>query len=135
MKNGAFDAWALIMSKDKTTDSDAGRAQAVLESLCRRCGLCCHEKFCFGDQIIITDIPCKHLDPGTNQCRIYAERATLEPRCLSAAESAKGNGLPGNCPYVAGIADYQEPLLLSEHPEYELMANLFFPDRVSGREK
>ena len=115
------------MTKDKKTDSTVHDQTQDTENICRRCGICCHEKIRMGEQIIITDIPCKHLDVATNQCRIYDQRAELEPRCLSAAESARGNGLPGTCPYVAGIANYQEPHLLCEHPEYQLMVDFLYP--------
>lgn len=100
------------------------------EHLCRRCGLCCHEKVRIGDQVVITDIPCRHLDPETNLCRIYEDRARLEPRCLSAEVSAKGGGLPGDCPYVAELADYRAPHLLWEHPEYEDAINSVYPERA-----
>jgi uncharacterized cysteine cluster protein YcgN (CxxCxxCC family) len=112
----------------KLSDHNAGG-----EALCRRCGLCCHEKIRIGEQVIITDIPCRHLDTETNLCRIYDNRAELEPRCLSAAESAKGFGLPGDCPYVAGISNYQEPHLLREHPEYEKIVDILYPERAGGK--
>ncbi len=109
------------------------KAEAGWENLCRRCGVCCHEKVRMGDQVIITDIPCRFLDVATNLCTVYSQRAEKEPRCQSAAESAEINALPGDCPYVAARSDYQEPHLLWEHPEYERAINALYPQRKSGK--
>lgn len=103
------------------------------EALCRRCGVCCHEKVRFGEQVVITDIPCPFLDTETNTCTVYAERFTKQPRCSSAEDSAKANSLPGDCPYVGGIADYLTPHLLVDHPEYEKAVDALFPGRREGR--
>lgn len=99
------------------------------ETLCRRCGICCHEKIRFGEQVVITDIPCPFLDVETNLCTVYRERFVKQPLCASAENSAKTHTLPDDCPHVGGIAGYIAPLLLSEHPEYERAVNALFPDR------
>lgn len=109
--------------------------QAAHEALCRRCGVCCHEKVRFGDLVVITDIPCPFLDIETNLCTIYPERFEKQPRCSSAEDSVKANSLPGTCPYVGGVADYREPELLVDHPEYEKAINTLFPGRKEGRLK
>lgn len=100
------------------------------ETLCRRCGICCHEKVRFGEQVVITDIPCPFLDVETNLCTVYPERFVKQPRCASAEDSVNGNTLPDDCPYVGGLAGYRAPHLLSEHPEYERAVNALFPDRA-----
>ena len=110
----------------------AEKALAAHEALCRRCGLCCHEKVRFGDQVVITDIPCQFLDPATNLCTVYPERLTRQPRCSSAEDSIKANSLPGDCPYVGGLSGYPNPHLLIEHPEYEQAINALFPGRREG---
>lgn len=103
------------------------------EALCRRCGMCCHEKVRFGEQVVITDIPCEFLDTETNMCRVYGERLTKQPRCSSAEDSVKANSLPNDCPYVGGVDGYLEPHVLAEHPEYEQAVNALFPGRQEGR--
>ena len=95
--------------------------------------MCCHEKIRFGDQVVITDIPCEFLDTGTNLCAVYPERYARQPRCSSAADSAEANGLPGDCPYVAGRAGYRAPHLLREHPEYEEAVDALYPGRKGKR--
>lgn len=110
-----------------------GRADKAREALCRRCGVCCHEKVRFGEQVVITDIPCQYLDLETNQCTIYPERLEKQPRCSSADDSVRAKSLPGDCPYVAGLDDYLEPHLLSEHPEYEKAIDALFPGRREGK--
>ena len=99
--------------------------------LCLRCGLCCYEKIHLDDgRILITDIPCEHLDPATNLCRIYADRHARNRRCLPAEEAKALGMLPAHCPYVAGDPDYEPPLLLSEHPAYrEEVHRLFAEER------
>ncbi|MDR1613150.1 MAG: hypothetical protein LBT97_10285 [Planctomycetota bacterium] len=103
------------------------------ENLCRRCGVCCHEKVRFGDQVVITDIPCPFLDEETNLCAVYPDRFEKQPRCSSADQSAGVNGLPGDCPYVADRKNYRAPHLLSAHPEYEQAINALYPDRAGKK--
>ncbi len=120
--------------------ADSGNARKAgktkgWERLCRRCGRCCYEKVRFGDQVVITDIPCQFLDCATNACSVYPERFVKQPRCSSAEDSVKANTLPGDCPYVGGASEYQAPHFLSEHPEYEQAINTLFPDRKERRRK
>ncbi len=110
--------------------------EAVRESLCRRCGVCCHEKVRFGQQVVITDIPCEFLDSKTNLCTVYPDRFVKQPRCASAEDSLAAGALPGDCPYVGGKSDYPEPHLLADHPEYEQAVNVLFPGkRKWGRKR
>ncbi|MDR2390130.1 MAG: hypothetical protein LBE84_00395 [Planctomycetota bacterium] len=110
-----------------------GKSDAGGEVLCRRCGVCCHEKIRIGDLVVITEIPCRFLDPGTNLCRVYPRRLGRQPRCSTAAESIRAGSLPGDCPYVRGLADYRAPYLLSEHPEYETAVNALFAERKCAK--
>lgn len=136
------------MPDDKTTpDGGKGKRRPVddgtgcpcpdeadlRENICRRCGVCCHEKVRFGEQVVITDIPCPFLDETTNRCTVYPDRLTRQPRCSSAEDSVKANSLPDDCPYVGGRTDYQPAHLLTEHPEYEQAVNTLFPERRRGR--
>jgi uncharacterized cysteine cluster protein YcgN (CxxCxxCC family) len=108
-------------------------ADADREALCRRCGACCHEKVRFGGQVVITDIACEFLDAKTNLCTVYPERFQRQPRCSSADRSAEVNGLPGDCPYVAGRVGYRAPVHLADHPEYERAINTLYPERAKTR--
>lgn len=103
------------------------------ESVCRRCGRCCHRKIRFGDVVVITDVPCEFLDPVTNLCTVYPERFVRQPLCSSAEVSAATGTLPEDCPYVGGRSDYVAPLLLEDHPEYEQGVNAMFPERLGGK--
>ena len=105
------------------------------EALCRRCGVCCHEKVRFGEQVVITDIPCPYLDLKTNLCAVYPDRLVKQPRCSSAEDSVKANSLPRGCPYIKGRRGYLIPHLLADHPEYEQAVNTLFPERKEGRLK
>ncbi len=105
------------------------KAKKAYEALCRRCGVCCHEKVRFGELVVITDIPCKFLDTETNECTVYEERFIKQPLCTTAAASAESCTLPDDCPYVGGRAGYKAPELLSDHPEYERAINALFPGR------
>ncbi|MDR3210408.1 MAG: hypothetical protein LBU79_00635 [Planctomycetota bacterium] len=87
------------------------------EHLCRRCGVCCLEKLLVGGLVVITDVPCPHLDTHTRLCRIYERRHELETRCVAADDAATFSGLPGDCPHVQDIPGYRAPLLIWEHPE------------------
>lgn len=104
-----------------------------MEHLCRRCGLCCHEKIRFGDQVVITDVPCRFLDTTTARCTVYPERFQRQARCSSAADSVLANSLPGSCPYVGGHSQYLDPHLLCEHPEYEQAVDALLPGRKEGK--
>jgi uncharacterized cysteine cluster protein YcgN (CxxCxxCC family) len=88
------------------------------DSLCRKCGKCCYEKFVIQGVVVITDIPCEHLDTGTCLCRIYADRHRLNPRCQPAAAALRAGALAGDCPYVKDIPGYQAPVDIAAHPEY-----------------
>ncbi|MCX7934706.1 MAG: hypothetical protein N3A66_05545 [Planctomycetota bacterium] len=88
------------------------------ETRCQRCGRCCHEKFALEGVIILSDIPCRYLDPQTHLCRIYADRLRINPRCQTAEASFRAGGLPANCPYVAGCPDYVPPVDVRDNPRY-----------------
>lgn len=100
------------------------------ENLCRRCGLCCHQKIRFGDVVVITDVPCEFLDTATNLCTVYPDRFIKQPLCSSAEASVLAGALPNDCPYVGGVSGYDAPVLLRDHPEYEDGVNQLFPERL-----
>lgn len=58
------------------------------EQLCKRCGLCCFEKF--EDEsgaIFFTATPCRYLDVVTRECRIYNRRFEIHRKCIKLTES------------------------------------------------
>ncbi|MDR3077316.1 MAG: hypothetical protein LBV15_00955 [Planctomycetota bacterium] len=118
---------------DNGTEEKPPPGDEAWESRCRRCGACCHEKVRFGEQVVITDIPCPFLEPGSHLCRVYPERLVRQPRCASAKRSARMGALPGDCPYATDIPDYPAPHLLSGHPEYEEAVNRLFPERKCAK--
>ena len=109
------------------------KAESAREHLCRRCGVCCHQKIRFDEAVVITDVPCEFLDTGTNLCTVYSERFAKQPLCSSADASVAAGALPGDCPYVGGVANYHAPLLLRDHPEYEEDVNTLFPERIGSK--
>lgn len=85
------------------------------EAKCSRCGRCCYEKIAFDDKVYYTDIPCSRLDLETRLCSVYAERDRVRRGCRRLTPELLRQGLlPGDCPYVAGIAGYQSPQLWDE---------------------
>jgi uncharacterized cysteine cluster protein YcgN (CxxCxxCC family) len=72
------------------------------EDLCRRCGLCCFEKWTEGDRVHHTRIPCQHLDIVTRLCRVYDKRLDVGEGCvqLTPGMVRKIRWLPEECAYV-----------------------------------
>lgn len=105
------------------------------EALCTRCGICCHEKISLNGKVIITDIPCQFLDIDSNFCTVYEERFKRQPRCSYADVSALANGLPGSCPHVRDIPDYQAPDMLKDRPELEAIVDMLYPERKINKIK
>ena len=120
---------------DSTQDAKERKRLEAHEALCRRCGVCCHQKVRFGDVVVITDVPCEFLDTATNTCTVYPHRFVRQPLCSSAEVSADMGALPADCPYVGGRSDYVAPLLLRDHPEYEQAVNALFPERATKPDK
>ena len=80
------------------------------EAKCRRCGQCCFEKIIIGDEVILTPVPCKHLDITSCECRVYNRRHELQLRCLSVEDGIAARAFPADCPYVADRKDYRPPI-------------------------
>ena len=114
-------------------EGEAPDETAAWEALCRRCGICCHQKVRFGEIVVITDVPCEFLDTETNTCTVYPERFIRQPLCSSAETSVELGTLPECCPYVGGRDGYRAPVMLADHPEYEQAVNTLFPERVGGQ--
>ncbi|MDO3379622.1 hypothetical protein [Geoalkalibacter halelectricus] len=75
------------------------------ENLCRRCGLCCFEKYIDGERVIHTSIACRHLDIVTRDCRVYAKRFSVGEGCvqLTPAVVEQVRWLPAECAYVRHV--------------------------------
>ncbi|HEY6838303.1 MAG TPA: YcgN family cysteine cluster protein [Geobacteraceae bacterium] len=53
------------------------------EELCKRCGVCCFEKYeNERGTIFFTQTPCRYLDVITRQCKIYDRRREINPECV-----------------------------------------------------
>jgi uncharacterized cysteine cluster protein YcgN (CxxCxxCC family) len=88
------------------------KSQHDWDSICRRCGRCCHEKIDFEGRIYYTAIPCQFLDTQTKLCRVYAERDRQRPGCVRLTDATLAKGfLPSDCPYVAEVTDYPGPVM------------------------
>ena len=74
------------------------------ESICDHCGLCCLHKLVdeSTDEIEYTSVVCEHLNLGTCQCTVYADRNKLRPDCLpiTMSEIAMVGMLPSTCGYL-----------------------------------
>jgi uncharacterized cysteine cluster protein YcgN (CxxCxxCC family) len=73
------------------------------EALCKRCGKCCYEKIDLGGGVIrYTSEPCKYLDTETKLCKVYANRAEVEPDCiiLTPEKVREISWMPEDCAYV-----------------------------------
>jgi hypothetical protein len=98
------------------------------ESLCRRCGLCCHSGVRHkGRMILLKDLPCKHLVYETenfSRCRIYDRREEIS-WCNKVSVRNVARGLfPEDCPYVQGIKNYSGKVVLSEDEFKEILPEL-----------
>jgi hypothetical protein len=80
------------------------------ESLCRRCARCCHEKVYYEGRVVLTRIPCPHLDTETKLCTVYDRRHELNVRCLSVEDGLEVGAFPADCPYVQGVEGYRPPV-------------------------
>ncbi len=73
------------------------------EQLCRRCGLCCHEKLVSANEVkYLLHVPCRYLDQETNLCRSYSTRFRKHQRCrkVNIWRAMFAAYLPEDCGYV-----------------------------------
>jgi hypothetical protein len=88
------------------------------ESLCRRCGLCCHSGVTYkGRLILLKDLPCRYLvyeSENFTSCMIY-ERREETGWCNKVSVRNVSKGLfPNDCPYVGGIPNYSGKVVPTE---------------------
>lgn len=87
------------------------------EGICKRCGLCCFEKWVEGDGTVhVTPIPCRYLDVVTRTCKVYHKRFEVDERCVKLTPEVvrSVNWLPEDCAYVVYLRNRGE---LNEGPE------------------
>lgn len=82
------------------------------ESLCKRCGKCCHIKHDFIIYALADpERVCKHLNED-NTCSIYAKRLTSRCNCMALKDAIKKTGLlPADCGYFHLNPDHT-PLII-----------------------
>ncbi len=81
------------------------------ERLCKRCGLCCFEKFEEGDgTVYFTRTPCRYLDVVTRECRIYERRFAINPDCIKLTPELirKLHWLHDGCGYITALRKKHE---------------------------
>jgi len=95
----------------KGNEGDAIRQRIGDDSVCTRCGKCCHQGFLVkGRFIFVPELPCRYLernDDGTYACSVYDKRHRV-PWCHAVSEETLSRGLfPADCGYVQGIPKYR----------------------------
>ena len=90
-------------SAERGGQQQTQEGDAEWESLCRRCGECCFEKWVEGDGTVHpTTIACRHLDIHSRECRVYHKRFEVGEGCmlLTPEVVASVRWLPDECGYV-----------------------------------
>jgi len=115
------------------------------ESLCRRCGRCCHAAIRVqGRFVLLVDLPCRHLEKfgdGRTRCRLYVRREQTGFCNKLSEESVRRNLFPPDCPYMQGIPYYSGKLTPSAAEFQALLPRLreIFrdyprPEAIAGRD-
>lgn len=90
------------------------------ESLCRRCGECCFEKWFAEDgQIIPTRIACRYLDTADRTCKVYGSRFEVGEGCLQLTPEAlpELTWLPAGCGYLQLLTPPADLATKSNRPQ------------------
>ena len=108
------------MRKEAIAEKKAKEA----ESLCRRCGLCCHVKVGLSDgrYVIHPFVTCKYLNQD-NTCSVYEDRFTACDRlCFNREEMIQREHiLPEGCPYTKLRVGYKAARVVTPEEFDELM--------------
>lgn len=93
------------------------KREPELESLCRKCGICCHVKVGLSDgsYVVHPFITCKYLSVD-NQCTVYGERFSCDSKiCFTREEMiSKDFLLPEGCPYTALRTGYKPAKIVTQ---------------------
>lgn len=87
------------------------------ETLCKRCGECCFEKWIDGDGTIYpTKEACRHLDMITRECRVYHKRLDVGEGCIRLTPEVVETvqWLPQSCGYVEHLRRGDAPPKISD---------------------
>ena len=131
------------MTKKRKTFAELKKAAVTRreESLCRKCGLCCHIKVGLSDgtYILHPTATCKYLTPD-NLCSIYGTRFKGDSViCFNREEMiTKDYRLPEGCPYIKMRPGYKPARIVTQEEfdrivEKELEAgnyNILLANRV-----
>jgi uncharacterized cysteine cluster protein YcgN (CxxCxxCC family) len=83
-------------------------------NLCEKCdekirGLCCYySEFFEGFNLLLTNHPCKFLNPQTHLCNVYHCRREINPNCMGVEEMIISGMIPKECLYVKNNKKYQK---------------------------
>lgn len=105
-------------------------AEAEMELLCKRCGLCCHTKVWLLDGsgcLIHPSKKCEFLGDD-NLCTVYHERFEKASHCLTREEMiAKDYVIPDSCPYSKIRPGYKPAKVVTQDElDYLLALSDFF---------
>lgn len=79
------------------------------EAICKRCGLCCHEKLLYDDKILyFVNCPCEYLDKKKRICSVYENRFKVCKECrkVNLFRAMFASYLPSCCAYVKWAKRY-----------------------------
>lgn len=91
------------------------------ESLCRRCGECCFEKWILEDgRIVPTRVACRYLDTTERTCKVYGSRFDVGEGCvqLTPDNLAQLTWLPAVCGYLQLLAPPVAPKAETNHQRH-----------------
>lgn len=73
------------------------------EDICKRCGLCCHERTVYPDALVIFRCaPCIHFEESTSLCTVYGERFKVCKDCskMTLFKAMFDDSIPQSCAYA-----------------------------------
>ena len=79
------------------------------ESLCEKCGRCCHAKVLVDGVVYFTRGHCRYLDEASGSCTVYDRRFEHNEECIPVSKAIELRALPEDCPYVRDIHGYRGP--------------------------
>jgi uncharacterized cysteine cluster protein YcgN (CxxCxxCC family) len=93
------------------------KKEKELESLCRKCGLCCHVKLGLSDgsYVLHPMVTCKYLT-SDNKCSVYERRFRCDAKICFTREDMinKDYLLPEGCPYTKLRPKYKAARVITQ---------------------
>jgi uncharacterized protein len=100
--------------------------EITLESLCRKCGLCCHVKVGLSDgsYVLHPFVTCKYLSVD-NRCTVYEKRFLCDSKiCFTREEMIRKDFLlPEGCPYTTLRHGYKPARIVTPAEFDEIVAH------------